>query len=153
MEHGRIGEVFNFGVLHMEWPTAIFIFVVFVITMFLLNVLLFKPILNTLEARSAEGEKGADILRQIDQDREKLEEEYQSKLDRSRDELLSHRERIIGEAHRELEIIVGRSKKESADSLVRAEEILAAEYQTAMDEAIPIALTLAETVCAKVLKS
>ena len=153
MEHGRIGEVFNFGVLHMEWPTALFIFVVFVITMFLLNVLLFKPILQTLEVRAAESGKGIDLLKQIEQDRGKLEEEYQSKMDRSRDELLSHREKIIGEAHRELEIIVGRSKKESAESLARAEEILSTEYQTAMDEVIPIAKTLAETVCSKVLKS
>ena len=153
MEHGRIGEVFNFGVLHMEWPTALFIFVVFVITMFLLNVLLFRPILQTLETRSADSEKGADQLKQIDDDRERLEEEYQSKVDRSRDELLSHREKIISEAHRELEIIVGTSKEESAKELARAEEILATEYQTALDEVIPIAKTLAETVCTKVLKS
>jgi len=153
MDKGRVGEVFNFGVLHMEWPTAVFILVVFVITMILLNTLLFKPILNTLDARAKDSEKGAGRLTKIELDLADLEKGYQVKLNKYRDEMQSHREEVIGGARKEFEAIVGKSEKESAEIMSRAEESLASEFKQAMDEAMPIATTLSEEISAKVLKS
>ena len=80
MEHAvRPGAIFDYGVLHLEWPTAAFIAVVFLLTMFLLNQLLFKPLLRTLDGREAILHQSHLRLEQIAQSVTEAEAHYQAK--------------------------------------------------------------------------
>lgn len=43
--------IFNFGLLHLEWTNALFVFIIFSTVVFLLHFLLFKPIIRTITNR------------------------------------------------------------------------------------------------------
>ena len=88
MEHkAAIGEVFNFGVLHLEWPTALFIFVVFILTMLILNTLLFKPVLRSVEGRQGILDQRTGRLEEISQTLTDFQEELKAKQKATYDEL------------------------------------------------------------------
>lgn len=153
MEHGsvRIGEVFNFGMLHLEWPTALFILIVFVVTMVLLNSLLFKPILRTLEARQSRIDKNTNDTNSVLAESEKSERDYESKLVEVREKIQQTRQTSLDEALEISQRILGNTKDTIAVKLEEAEKELVKERVNAMKEAASLTEGLAQLIKTKVL--
>ena len=153
MEHGsaRIGEVFNFGMLHLEWPTALFILIVFVVTMILLNSLLFKPVLRTLEARQSGIDKNTEETKNLAAASEKSESDYESKLVDVKEKIQQARQSSFDEALENSKRIIEEAREAIANKLTDAEKELVIERDNAMKEAATLTEGLAKLIKSKVL--
>ncbi len=147
----KIGEVFNFGMLHLEWPTALFVFVVFIITTIVLNTLLFKPILRTLESRRSEIDMNIDQSQNMSQAIEKSEQDYQSKLAGVRDKIQQSRQQAIDEAMGKANELLDNSKESIAKKLEDAEKELSKERAESMKDAASLTEELSQLIKTKVL--
>lgn len=150
-ESARIGEVFNFGMLHLEWPTALFILVVFSVTAFMLNTLLFKPILRTLEARESEVEKNRNQSGNLSKTLVTTEQDYQAKLSDVRTKIQESRQQSIEDASKTARETIEAAKNAIAQKLENAEKELAEERSNALAEAASLTGELAQLIRAKVL--
>lgn len=153
MEHGsaRIGELFDFGMLHLEWPTALFVFVVFLLTMIVLNSLLFKPILRTLEARQAEIDKSKEEAAKAKMKNEQAQNDYESKLADMRETIHRSRQEALDEAMKNASQLIDQAKKSMASKIEDAEKEIQTEQKKALDEAASITGDLAKMIKARVL--
>ncbi len=153
MEHesARIGEVFNFGMLHLEWPTALFIFVVFILTVLVLNNLLFKPILKTLEGRQSEIDSNNKDIQKLLQTIAGTEESYNDKLMDVRNAIQQTRQQAVDEASAEAKQMIETTRSSVAVTLDKAEKELAEERANALKEAVSLTEALAKLIKTKVL--
>ena len=153
MENGtaRIGEVFNYGILHLEWTTALFIVVVFFITMIILHNLLFRPILRTLEAREAETGKNDNRTEKSFKELELLQSDYESKLVVIREQIQQERQSALNEALEKANQIVETARTAITKEIEEAEGALAEERNSAMKEAESLVEGLAQLIKTKVL--
>ncbi len=147
----KIGEVFNFGMLHLEWPTALFVFVVFIITTIVLNTLLFKPILRTLESRGAEIDLNIDQSQKMSQSIEKSEQDYQAKLVSVRDKIQQSRQQATDEALSKANELIDNSKASIAKKIEDAEKELSKERADSMKEAATLTEELSQLIKTRVL--
>ena len=153
MEHGsaRIGEIFDFGMLHLEWPTALFIFVIFLLTMIVMNTFLFKPILRTLEARQSELDKNKSKANELADTIEKSEEDYQAKLSDLRDTIQKTRQEALDEAISSAKQKLDQAKASVAKKIEDAEKELEAEHKSALEQAATLTGELSQLIKTKVL--
>mgnify|MGYP005629943753 FL=1 len=155
MEHGSVvtrpGQVFDFGLLHLEWTTALFILVVFVITMFLLNTLLFKPIIRTLEARQAGIDKNNDKVKGVNETVESSEKNYQEKLADVNTKIQASRLEALKIAKEEANKILEQVKASTREKLDAAGKELADDQKKAMENVAGLSDELAQIINAKVL--
>ena len=151
MEHERVGELFNYGVLHMEWPTALFIFVVFMITMFLLNRLLFVPIIRTLEAREAKAEENKAKVDSLEQKIIISEKGYQEKVDSLHKKLLSFRQQALSEATKASKTIILEARQRTEKRLAKAEQDISTAKAEALSEATQFTDNLAKLINLKAI--
>ncbi len=153
MEHGsaRIGEVFNFGMLHLEWPTALFVFVLFVLTMIVLNSLLFKPILRTLESRQAQIDKDKAESGRLADTLEKSEKDYQEKLASLRETIQKSHQEAMDEALNKANQLVDSAKESVASKITDASKELEVERSNALKDASSLTQELSQLIKSKVL--
>ncbi len=151
MEHGRVGEIFNYGVLHLEWPTALFIFVAFMVTMFLLNHLLFAPILRTLDAREAEVNKNNEKVKSLEQKIEMSEKGYQDKIRNLQILIQDSRQKALNEAMEEAKVIISKARDKAEQTLADAEKELLTTKNDALKEAAQLTGKLAELINTKAI--
>jgi F-type H+-transporting ATPase subunit b len=153
MEHGTkvAGEVFNFGLLHLEWTTALFVFIVFIITMIALNTLLFKPILRTLEGRQAGIDKNNDNVKGVNETVELSEKDYQVKLAEVNQKIHSARLEALNIAKEEANKILEQVKASTSEKLDAAGKELADDQKQAMEKVAGLSNELAQIINAKVL--
>ncbi|MCG8338724.1 MAG: ATP synthase F0 subunit B [Proteobacteria bacterium] len=147
----RKGEIFNFGMLHLEWPTALFIFVIFLLTMTVLNTMLFKPILRTLEARQSELDKNTNESKSLAQTIETSEQDYQAKLADLRETIQKSRQEAIDEAISSTKDKVDQAKASAAKKLEDAEKELESERKSALEQAASLTAELSQLIKSKVI--
>jgi F-type H+-transporting ATPase subunit b len=153
MEHGSdtIGEVFNFGMLHLEWPTALFVFVLFILTMIVLNSLLFKPIIRTLESRQSQIDKDKEESGKLAKNLETSERDYQGKLSDVRETIQKSHQQAIDEAHRKTNQMVESAKEAVSAKIADATKELDSERANALKEASSLTKELSQLIKSKVL--
>ncbi|OGG96487.1 MAG: hypothetical protein A2508_06730 [Candidatus Lambdaproteobacteria bacterium RIFOXYD12_FULL_49_8] len=153
MEHQRYGEVFNFGVLHMEWPTALFILVVFVVTLVLLNLLLLKPLVSTLESRKAVMAGGNERLEDTKNELKNLQAHYEEALKAGQKKNEEAHKKALSEALAEAAQLTDMAKEKSQKVIEQAEVEIANELKSALAEAKDLAGGLAGMIQTKALAS
>jgi F-type H+-transporting ATPase subunit b len=149
--HPPAGEIFNFGMLHLEWPSALFVLVVFIITMFLLNNLLFKPILRTLDARKAKFDANNDKAKSLDSTIESSEKDYKEKRSDVNEKIRLARQKALVSAKEEASKILEQVKASTSEKLDAAEKEIAQDQKKAMDQVTELSKDLAQLINAKVL--
>ncbi len=149
--HPPAGEVFNFGLLHLEWTSALFVFVVFVITMFFLNILLFKPILRTLDARKAKLDANDDKVKGLNSTIESSEKDYKAKLSDVNEKIRLARQEALVSAKEEASKILEQVKASTSKKLDAAEKEITQDQKQAMDQVTGLSKDLAQLINAKVL--
>lgn len=76
-------QIFDFGLLHLEWSNAVFVLYVFLVVMIGLNFWLFRPILQTLEIRRQITKKQKTNQQIAEKACQDLELEYDTKLNKA----------------------------------------------------------------------
>lgn len=80
-------SIFNFGLLHLEWSTALFVFCAFIIVTIGLHFLLFAPILKTFQNReldqNAKYKKSESLKNSISIS----QQEYQKEIEKVKNEI------------------------------------------------------------------
>ncbi len=152
MEHkAAIGEVFNFGVLHLEWPTALFIFVVFSLTMLILNTMLFKPVLRSIEGRQSILDQRSGRLEEISKTLKDYQEELTAKQLATYEELGKHYQDVHLESAAEAASIIAAAKESAQAAFDKANVEIEEEKNKALKDAETLSATLADLIHKKVL--
>jgi F-type H+-transporting ATPase subunit b len=145
--------IFDYGVLHLELNTALFILALFLVVMFALNRLLFRPVLRTLEGRESLVSQIQTGNASKEQEIAKLTAEYQTRMTQIRDELDKLRQQSRRESSRQVEAILSQARKTAEQRLAEAMAGLEQEMSRLRAEALADARRLAEQIARRVLPS
>ena len=115
IENAWAGINIDYGMLHLQLATPTAVLVVILVMVFSLNKLLFEPILRTLDNRKESIEKNQNKVIHANEELEKLEDEFQKKINKVSTEVLhlknsgyekgiAKRELLISEKRTELHI-------------------------------------------------
>jgi F-type H+-transporting ATPase subunit b len=144
--------IFDYGVLHLELNTALFILFLFLIAMFLLNRLLFRPVLRTLDQRAAlvNGIREDNARKQHEIAR--LTEEYEARMEEIRSEIDQFRQKARRESGRQAEAILTQARRDAEERLGRSMGELEREIARLRAEVLRGAGTLAEQITVRILE-
>ena len=78
----------DYGLLHLQLATPTAVLIILFIMIVTLNKLLFQPVLRTLDNRNEVIDKSQNRVIQINEELERLKEDFQQKLDTVRTEVL-----------------------------------------------------------------
>ena len=145
-------RIFDYGVLHLELNTALFILALFLTVTFVLNWMLFRPVLRTLDARAAlvSGVREDNARKQAELDR--LTREYETRMDEIRAELDKFRQEARRETGRQVEAIVGRARQDAEQRLAQVMGELDREIQRVRGEVLGGAAQLAQHITQRILE-
>lgn len=144
-------EIFNYGTLHLEWTTALFIFVLFSITMILMNSLLLKPLVRTLEGRESLLDAGAGELEGLEKELADLKASFQDKQQGTIEELSRQMKTAQDEAKAQASQTIEAAQSAAEGKLSAAQTELEKDRETAMTEAKTLSSELAALIQNKVL--
>ena len=144
--------VFNFGVLHLELNTALFILVLFLSVAFVLNRLLFQPVLRTLDARTTlvNGVREDNARKQDEITR--LTREYETRMNQIRGEIDQFRQEARREGARQAEGILSRAHEASEERLARSMDEMEREIAAVRGDVLRGAGRLAERITQRLLE-
>ena len=121
--------IFDFGLLHLEWPNALFVFVVFAITTIGLHFFLFNPILHTIKNRKNMQQNQQSKINNIKKEIESLEFGIIEKKREFDAKLSKHRKQNIEEANLQAERIINDSRQDSQQRLAKFEKTIAGDIK------------------------
>ena len=78
----------DYGLLHLQLATPVAVLIVLFIMILTLNKLLFQPVLRTLDNRNEVIEKSQNRVIQVNEELERLNEDFEQKLDTVRTDVL-----------------------------------------------------------------
>ena len=145
--------IFDFDILNMQLNTPLFIFALVLVVMFLMNRLLFQPVLNSLESResylSGLGESAAAQREEI----RRLTADYEQKLEQVRGEVTQVRQDARKETQQAMDAILYRARQQADAELRQALSELGREVEQARGELQQAAQGLAEKAANQILKA
>ena len=147
----RYGAIFDYGILHLEWPTALFIFAVFTLTMLFLNTLLFKPLIRTLEGRAAILNQGNDRLDAIEAELAAAHEAFAAAQAKMLSEISEEFQATMAAAQKQANELTDAAKKKAEQLLSTATAEIDEEMKTATEQAKDLAKELSAMIQTKVL--
>ncbi len=147
----QYGAIFNYGILHLEWPTALFILVVFSTTMLLLNLLLFKPLLRTLEGRALILSQGNERLEAIQTELEAAQAAFEAAQAKMLAEVGEEFQASMAASQQQASQITEAAKEKAQQTLSAATDEIDQEMSQATKEAKGLAKELASLIQTKVL--
>ena len=128
-------QIFDFGILSLQWPTLLFGVVVFAITLFFLNLWLFRPILRNFHAK-------ADYKTSLEQETAGYTEQIQSqhhKIDQVHKKQLQDLNALQAEHNKhvqaELGLILENAKNELKEKNLRKANARQKEWEQALMQA------------------
>lgn len=123
LESEHLRKVFDFGLLHLELNTPLFILGLLLVVMFALNFLLFRPVLRTLDNRKAQAAAKIGAAEGAAGEIAKLADQYEADLARLRREVAQVRQ----EGHQA-------AQAEVSGILSQAREAAQGDFEAAMAE-------------------
>ena len=147
----RIGEIFNFGALHLEWTTALYIFVVFIVTMTLMNLLLFRPLVRTLEGRESLLDSGSAEIEAAEKELETAIAAFAKKQMSTLEEIGKMIQTAQESAKAEATKVTDAAAAKAQETLKSASTELTADREEALAQAGPLSQELSKLIQNKVL--
>jgi F-type H+-transporting ATPase subunit b len=107
--------------------TILYQFVHFLILLFILNFILFKPVLRALDKRQNVIKGLTDGVEQAKQDKIDLEKSYESTFVEKRKPILGGRDTIISEANKEAVHMIEKARTELSEELAKIKSEIESE--------------------------
>lgn len=146
-------EFFDFDVLHLQLNTPLFILVLVAIVMFFLNFWLFRPVLDTLDARRAHLEELGAATERNKGEIARLADEYEQKLEQARAEVALVRQDSRRETQEAVQAILYKARQEADAELRAALDLLQTEVARAKTELSGAAPGLAEKTASRIVNA
>lgn len=143
--------IFDFDILNMQLNTPLFIFALVLVVMFLMNRLLFRPVLNTLESRESYLGGLSDAAAGQRGEIQHLGEDYEQKLEQVRGEVAQLRQEARKETQQVLDAILDSARQQAGAELRQALSELDREVEQAKGELRQAAQGLAEKAANQIL--
>ncbi|MDH4225063.1 MAG: ATP synthase F0 subunit B [Deltaproteobacteria bacterium] len=145
-------KIFNFGALHLELNTPVFIFILVVIVLVLMNWLLIKPVMRTIHHRN---QYMKDVRLNTERNTAeivKLRETYQEKLNRVKAEIAVARMDARRKSHAVVDDTLSKAKKESEAEMKKGLDDLDRQVSAVRQELLGQSKNLADMLSERVLK-
>ncbi|MFI5400476.1 MAG: ATP synthase F0 subunit B [SAR324 cluster bacterium] len=113
-------QVFDFQILHLQLNTPLFILALILIVILCVNVLLFRPVLRTLDGRRGELDRLANETAAQKADLAALMDRYKQDLDRVRGEVESVRQQAHAASQKAQERVLEQARQDADNSLQSA---------------------------------
>ncbi len=131
--------------------TLIVQLIIFIATIFILNSLLFKPLIGVVEKREKLTTGRIKEAKELEEKVEQIMKEYRAKLDEIRAKAMEERNEIRREAQAAAEDLIGRTHKEAQALLEEARSRLNLETQDIRERIKPEIEVLAREIVLQVL--
>lgn len=131
--------------------TLVIQFFIFIVAIYVLNRLLFKPLLNIRYRREDLTVVKMEEARKLNEDLEKRVNEYKEKIDSAREEAYEQRGEIRKQAQETAEQIVADARKDAEEQVEEYKKELASEVEKIKQGMKPEIESLADNIASKVL--
>lgn len=105
-------SLFNFGLLHLEWTNALFVFVVFSICSISLHFLLFRPIIRTLNNREKSQTGEQSTITELQEKIENTLEEIKKEQKISDKKIQDYKDKKIKEAKQLANALIQKTRQD-----------------------------------------
>ena len=143
--------LFKFGLIHMDGPTALFVFIIFWIVAAGLHFLLFKPIIRTLENREIKMNQLNENASNSDISFEAAEQKYMTSLKEAKAMVHNIKSDAKDSVSNKAQAIIQEAKGKASKIMESAEKELTENLKIARQDAEKITSDLAKLVYSKVL--
>ena len=143
--------IFDFDILNLQLNTPLFILALVLVVMFLMNRLLFQPVLRTLESRESYLKGLSDAAVGQREQIQRLGEDYEQKLEQVRGEVNLVRQEARGETQQAVDAILDRARQQADAELRQALSELDREVEQVRGELQQAAQGLAEKAANQIL--
>ncbi len=144
-------KVFDFGILHLELNTAIYILVLVLIVMFFMNKLLFQPVLRTLDQRTDLRSSLQDAAVRHQAEIARLTQDYEASLDRVRQDVARLRQESYRQSQQAVDAILDQARQEAEAEFQDAMADLNHQVSQAKDTLGGTSQQLAQQVTSRIL--
>jgi F-type H+-transporting ATPase subunit b len=124
-------EVFDFQILHLQLNTPLFILALILIVMVCVNILLFRPVLRTLDGRRGELDRLANETAGQKAELAALTDRYKRDLDRVRGEVETVRQEAHAASQKAQEQVLEQARQDADRELQSALAVLRDEVAQA----------------------
>ena len=124
----------------------------FLILLILLNIFLFKPVLNALNKRETTIGSLSGKSKNIKEELESLEKMYDEKMKERKKPILETKETMLGEAHTDSMHIIEKTRAELADELARSKSEIEQDSKNVYESLKMEVEKLSTDVAQKILK-
>lgn len=131
--------------------TVVVEFFIFIVAIYVLNKLLFQPLVNVRYRREDLTVVKMEEARKLNEDLEKRVNEYRSKIESAREEAYEQRGEIRRQAQEQAEEIVAEARKEAEEQVEKYKQELASEVKDIKQSMKPQIESLAKNIASKVL--
>lgn len=131
--------------------TVVIEFFIFVVAIYVLNKLLFQPLVNIRYRREDLTVVKMEEARKLNEDLEKRVNEYKNKIDSAREEAYEQRGEIRKQAQEQAEEIVAEARKEAEQQVEKYKQELASEVKDIKQSMKPQIESLAKNIASRVL--
>lgn len=130
----RISIIGHGDVVSFQLPSMIMVMLIFMALLFALKIVLWGPLLQIIDSRKKEIEKGASLVNENINENDNLVNERKKRLGEMRKEYLANLSEIQGKAREEADVILDAAHKEVHQIRVKANRELAAQIEKAEKE-------------------
>jgi len=123
----------------------------FLVLLFLLNILLYKPIRKVLSDRAAEISASKEKTLSVDQEVQEKMAQYEQKLQKVKADATEERSKMLRAAHEEEAQLIGVARSQAANELAKIRESIDKEAKKAQVFLAAQADSLSHRICEKVL--
>ncbi len=149
-ENAWFGFNMDYGLLHLQLATPIFVLFILLSMILLLNQLLFKPVLKTIDHRKNTLQKNQTSIQVLEKELQKVSEDLQSQKNLNREKVAQIYHAAQHSAKEASAAILRDSQRENKQLLEQAQSEIESEFQLALqalqDEIQPLKQTLQKRV-------
>jgi len=139
--------------IHLEWPAMLFVLIVFLTTLYLMNSLLFRPILNQAEKKEALIAKKNKDAFSVMENLEKKESEYQINKKEAFEKLNNERDALLRKSREEAFEMVSKARLDANNAIMANDEALTANMNGIKESCGSQVTELKKLIMAQLVKS
>ncbi len=143
IDNAWFGFNMDYGLLHLQLATPLFVFILLLIVIFTMNKLLFQPVFRTLENRKKVMEESKAKAASANVEITKLREEYENQLNTARIDVSNIYTSARQEAQKQRDELIQQVRQAGEAELEKGKAALAQEIETAKNQLTTLTENLA----------
>ena len=151
IENAWGGISLDYGLLHLQLATPVTVLLFILVMIFLLNRLLFQPVMRTLDLRREKMDQSLRQSERFDKEAERMGMEFDQSLSDARKSVMEIHQAERNEGLRAREKMIGKERDDLKTEMIKQTEQLQQEFAEAQKRLVKLSQNLSTQVSERIL--